>query len=92
MICLPGSTNISGLGVDTSDTVTSRPRAELLPGMNAAAKLLNPQVRKAKQWSDLSLREKIYTWWLEGERWQKVAVVGVAGLTTILVGRKLLKK
>jgi hypothetical protein len=88
MICLPNSKDISG--VDTSDTATPSPRAEILPGMNAAAQaLLN-----AKKPKPMNLFEKVTqkVWQLWGKRNVRYGTYGVAGLAAILVGRKLLKK
>jgi len=89
MICLPGNKDISGLGVDTSDTATPRP--EILPGMNAAASALlkaqsAPSVVRQATWKDLLV-----------DRWNgdwrvRYGAYGVVGLAAVLLGRKLVKK
>ena len=88
MICLPGSADISGLGADTG---TSRPRAEILPGMNAAAlALLNAQ-KLSMQKPDNSLKAKIMATWKVNKAF-RYSVYGIAGVAALLLGRKLLKK
>lgn len=89
MLCLPNNKDISGLGVDTSDTATPSPRAELLPGTREFAKLLPKATVKP-----MSLFEKVaakvkQAW---GKQNVRYGTYGVAGLAAILVGRKLLKK
>ncbi len=88
MICLPRNTDISGLG---ADTVTPRPRSEILPGMNAAIKLLP---KKSNEIKPPNLFEKVVNkvWQLWGKRNVRYGAYGVAGLAAVLLGRKLLKK
>ncbi len=88
MICLPNNKDISGLGVDTSDTATPSPRAEILPGMNAAIKQLQNKPKPMNLFEKVAAKVK-QSW---GKQNVRYGTYGVAGLAAILVGCKLLKK